>query len=182
MAGGVCHNPSKYVALSRLKAIRFCEFHASLKLRQFPDLVDKYGSPLLNYNGRNSAVFIDADSWRSVRRNSFFLKKNLKNYIPFTPHRPNSFIHFKLMDGAYKMASVGISADRIWEIICRDFITPLSKKLEVQFRDVLHEYCALKVLNTELQIEELGFLIYHQGSALNQKTSFTSRNRMITIC
>jgi len=58
----ICHNPSKYVALSRSKAIRFYELHASLKLRQFPDLVNNYGSQLLNFNAKNSAVFFNADS------------------------------------------------------------------------------------------------------------------------
>lgn len=157
ISGVNCNRPAKFVTLSRLKAVRFCELHASEKLVQYPDLIDEFGSPLLNSKSKDSVVLVDADSWRSVENNSSFFKENIKSYIPFTPRRPNAFIHIKVMDMAFKMASIGISADRIWEIICRDFVTPLPKNLETQFRDVLHEYCSLKVLNQELQIEEIGF-------------------------
>lgn len=152
-----CVKPSQYISRSGPRYKRFCSEHARANADTYPDLVDKFGIPFLNHPGEDRVLFIDRKSWRFVERDSESFNRDSELYVPFTPTRASAFIHFEMMDDAFRLASLGTPADKIWGFLCGNFVAPLPLKLESQFRDLLHEYCAWKVLDLEFQLKELGF-------------------------
>lgn len=80
-----------------------------------------------------------------------------------------------MMDDAFKLASVGTPANMIWGFLSGNFVAPLPLKLESKFRDLLHEYSALKVLDLEFQLEELGFPVAKRNWGIICHCCFANR-------